>query len=445
MAGQSPQWNATSRVLRRMGFGATGRTIDAVSQLDLPQYVDSALGGDPNADPGARSTPLPDLSYPVSRPGKSATKEQRTAFNKRLSADRELLSSWWIRRMLAVGQPVHEKLTLLWHNHFATSAAKVRYASMMAAQNEALRANNLGDFRLLAHTMLTDAAMVLWLDGQTNTAKAANENLAREFMELFALGHGNGYTESDVRAGARALTGWTIDKKGQATFTARRHDSSPKTLFGQTAPFDAAQFCDIVLSQPHSSRYIATRLWQQLASDAPPTAHTLERLVVAYGPERNLRALTSAILTDPEFLNGGPKLITTPTEWLVGAARTLNVTVSDTGKRTTITHTAHLDTVLKALGQQPFYPPSVGGWPAGRAWMSTSSAGIRFSAAEALAQVGDLSTIEQTHPTDRIDAVGYLIGVGHWTDSSAAALTPLISTPPRLVAAALNSPEYLTT
>ncbi len=137
------------------------------------------------------------------------------------------LSGWWLRRMVAVGQPLHEKLTLLWHNHFATSAQKVRAASHMAAQNQKLRTGSLGDFRSLAYSMLTDAAMLRWLDGQTNTAKAPNENLAREFMELFTLGHGNGYTEDDVREGARALTGWVIRRRPPADLdgpqTPRRH------------------------------------------------------------------------------------------------------------------------------------------------------------------------------------------------------------------------------
>ena len=75
----------------------------------------------------------------------------------------------------------------------------------MAAQNQKLRSLSLGDFRTLAYAMLTDAAMMHWLDAQTSTAKAPNENLAREFMELFALGHGNGYTEDDVRAGCPGI------------------------------------------------------------------------------------------------------------------------------------------------------------------------------------------------------------------------------------------------
>ena len=152
--------------------------------------------------------------------------------------------------------------------------------------------------------MLTDAAMLRWLDGQTNTAKAPNENLAREFMELFALGHGNGYTEDDVRAGARALTGWAIGPDGRTSVVPKRHDSTAKTLFGRTGNFDAAGFCDAVLAQPKSAEYVARRLWQQLASDEPPSAQVLDRLVSAYGPDRNLRALTRAILTDDEFTTG---------------------------------------------------------------------------------------------------------------------------------------------
>ncbi len=226
--------------------------------------------------------------------------------------------------MIAAELPLHEKLTLLWHNHFATSAQKVRIAAYMAAQNQKLRTLALGDFRTLAYTMLTDAAMLRWLDGQLNTAKAPNENLAREFMELFTLGHNNGYTEDDVRAGARALTGWTISD-GRAVLVARRRDPTPKTLFGATGDFDAAGFCDAVLARPGSASHVAGRLWQQLVSDEPPSPPALDRIVAAYGPERDLKALTRAILTDDEFTGGRATVVNTPVEWLVGVIRALRV------------------------------------------------------------------------------------------------------------------------
>ena len=143
------------------------------SRRDWPAYVDAMLGANPDADPGAVATPMP-------TPGSAARPRQRRDASGPQSSSatnwpskQGVLSGWWLRRMVAVRQPVHEKLTLLWHNHFATSAQKVRVAAYMAAQNQKLRTLSLGDFRTLAYSMLTDAAMLRWLDGQTNTAKAA--------------------------------------------------------------------------------------------------------------------------------------------------------------------------------------------------------------------------------------------------------------------------------
>jgi uncharacterized protein (DUF1800 family) len=437
MPGQSAQWIATARMLRRAGFGVTGPEVDAAVTRDWPSYVDAMLGANPDADPGAVATPMPSLAEPRA-PGKGATPAARKQYNQQISEQQGVLSDWWMRRIVSVGQPIHEKLTLLWHNHFATSAQKVRVAAYMAAQNQKLRTLSLGDFRTLAYTMLTDAAMLRWLDGQSNTAKAPNENLAREFMELFALGHGNGYTENEVRDGARALTGWVIGADGKTSMIPKRHDGAAKTLFGDTRNFDAAGFCDVVLAQPKSAEYVAGRLWQQLASDDPPSPQALDRVVAAYGPGRNLRALTRAILTDAEFTGGRAAVVNTPIEWLVGVMRALRVPIDNPAQR------KHAGATLQALGQRPFYPPSVGGWPHGEVWLSTASAGARLRAATQLARVGDLSSIESADDDDRIDAVGYLIGVGAWSDRSVKALQPLVSRPPQLVAAAVNTPEYLT-
>jgi len=423
----------TARALRRSGFGVTGAEVDAVVTQDWSSYVDTALATDPDADRGALATPIPSLP-PPQPPGKGATTAARTQYRRRLSEQNDELTRWWLRRMTAVELPLHEKLTLLWHNHFATSAQKVRIAAYMAAQNQKLRALKLGDFRTLAYTMLTDAAMLRWLDGQLNTARAPNENLAREFMELFTLGHNNGYTEDDVREGARALTGWTISD-GRAVLAARRHDPGPKTLFGVTAGFDAAGFCDAVLARPGSAAHVAGRLWQQLVSDEPPSPSALDRIVAAYGPQRDLRALTRAVLTADEFTGGRATVVNTPVEWLIGVIRALG----NPGD-----HDKLIESTLKALGQRPFFPTDVNGWPRGQVWLSTASARTRWHAALQLARAADLSAIESTAAGDRIDAVGYLIGVGAWTDRSADALRPLVRRPAQLIAAAVNTPEYLT-
>src|ERR1700746_3428685 len=132
MPGQSAQWISTARALRRAGFGVTGPEVDAAVNRDWPSYVDTMLGANPDAAPGALATPMPSLAEPRA-PGKGTTPAARKQYDQQLSEQQRVLSDWWMRRMVSVGQPIHEKLTLLWHNHFATSAQKVRVAAYMAA------------------------------------------------------------------------------------------------------------------------------------------------------------------------------------------------------------------------------------------------------------------------------------------------------------------------
>jgi uncharacterized protein (DUF1800 family) len=435
---QSSQWIAAARLLRRTGFGAAGPQIDALAGKDWSQYLDGALGSDPEADLGARATPMPTLS-PHSPPGDRASQADIDAYGRLLYDEMAQLTGWWLRRMIAVQQPLHEKLTLVWHDHFATSADKVSMGAWMAAQNQKLRTLKLGGFADLAYAMLVDAAMLVWLDGESNTATAPNENLSREFMELFTLGHGNGYSEGDVKEGARALSGWQIDQSNGSTHSADAlHDHAAKTLLGRRGNFDAAGFCNIVLAQPQSATFVATNLWRRLASDSDPSVETLDRLIGAYGPNRDLKALTKAVLMDPMFTHRASTLVTTPVEWMIGVVRSLGVHLDgDTLLR-------EAAVALAALGQLPFYPPDVGGWPRGRAWLSTGSSSVRVWAATKLVTIADLSIVEQAAAGDRIDAVGYLIGIGEWSDRTVVALKPMTGNPQGLVAAAVNTPEYLT-
>jgi uncharacterized protein (DUF1800 family) len=437
LSSQTSRWIATARLLRRTGFGATGPQIDAVAKQDWSAYLDQALSLDPDADPGAVATPRPMPISPV-MPDDGASDAAFKEFNDTLFDQMTELTSWWVRRMAAVNEPIHEKLTLLWHNHFATSAQKVSAAEWMGHQNQKLRILKLGDFRTLAYSMLTDAAMLFWLDGVRNSAGAANENLSREFMELFTLGHGNGYTEHDVKEGARALTGWFIGPGGTADIAPAHHDSTSKTVMAVTGDLDEASFCDIVVGQPNSAVFVATKLWRMLASDTDPSTATLDRLVSAYGPGRDLKALTKAVLLDPEFADRAGTVVNTPVEWLIGVVRSLKAPIDDPDLLEAIV------VALTVMGQRPFYPPSVGGWPSGQAWLSTSSISARAWAADKFTKSGDLSVVEQAATVDRVDAAGYLLGIGAWTDRTVAALKPLVHDPRQLVAAAVNTPEYLT-
>jgi uncharacterized protein (DUF1800 family) len=435
---QSNEWIAAARLLKRSGFGATGSDIDSVvASGDLRVYIDNSFSADNAKDVGVAATPMPLLEAPE-RPVDQSTASALERYSADLSDQMDDLTRWWLRRLAAVEQPLVEKLTLLWHNHFATSGRKVKIAALMAAQNQKLRDQVLGKFSDLAYAMLTDAAMIKWLDGQSNRDGSPNENLAREFMELFALGHGNGYTEDDVRAGARALTGWRLRPNGDAVLLAKFHDESTKTILGVSGPIGAREFCDIVLARPESARYIADRLWRQLASDHPAPRATLRRLITAYGDDRDLAELTKAILADPEFSESAGDKISSPVEWMIGLVRSVRVDLDRPEQLSKVVST------LTALGQLPFHPPDVAGWPQGRAWLSASSASVRLRAALALVKAGDVSIVEESPVTDRIDAAGYVLGIGAWSSRSAAALASLVSDPAMLVASAANTPEYVT-
>ena len=142
-----------------------------------------------------------------------------------LTQQNDVLTVWWLGRMVSSRQSFVEKLTWFWHGHFATGAPSVRSAHVIFAQNETLRRLGGGRFDDLIAAMTVDPAMLIWLNGSGNRVGAPNENFARELMELFMLGVGN-YVEADVREAARALTGWTVDKRSvSAKFDPRRHDS----------------------------------------------------------------------------------------------------------------------------------------------------------------------------------------------------------------------------
>lgn len=429
------KWADTARLVRRTGFGATGSAIDTAVVQGADRYLATMLAADPNSDPGAVRTPPPTFQ-PIPPVGKGADQAARKAYRQAVNAQLQQLTTWWLRRMVAVQQPFGEKLTFVWHNHFATSATKVRRAGVMLTQNEKLRRLGRGPFGDLAYAMLTDAATLSWLDGQRNVKGAPNENLAREFMELFALGHSDGYTETDVREGARALTGWKINSDGSTTMRPKFHDDGIKTLLGVTGPLDAAGYCDAVLARPAGTAYLITRTWGQLASGHPPTAATLATLTTAYGSHRDLSAMLTALLSSAEFAAARGTSVITPVEWLVGAIRSLQVPLDDAAAK-------KLLPVLTGLGQLPFYPPSVAGWPPGTAFLSTSAAEQRMKTAATLVRSADLDAVSSVAPASRVDAVGHLLGVPGWTDRTAAALKDSVADPRTLVTVALNAPECL--
>ena len=437
----SDAWSLAARLARRTGFGATGAEVDAILARGPAAHIRAILAADPAQDPGAKSTPPPTFDK-VPAAGKGADQQARKARNAALRAQLTELAGWWVRRMAAAQSPFGEKLTFLWHNHFATSASKVRQAPLMLAQNRKLRTLGRGDFHTLASAMLTDAAMLYWLDGEANTKAAPNENLSREFMELFALGHGDGYTETDVREGARALTGWSIRYTDGTTYLdPSRFDAGTKTFLGVTGDLDAAAYCDAVLARPASGPFVCGRMYRQLVSDDAPSAPVLEAITAAYGPTRSLTGMLTTMLAADDFAAKASTSVVSPVEWLIGLVRALKIPLDGPAGDRTVTK---LLGVLKQLGQVPFYPPNVGGWPSGQAWLSTSAAELRMRTAAALVRQADLDALRTAPASGRLDALAHLLGLATWSDRSKAVLQQNISNLEQLITVAVNTPEYLT-
>ncbi|WP_027345823.1 DUF1800 domain-containing protein [Hamadaea tsunoensis] len=421
-------------LLRRMGFGPTSAEVDAAAATDPRQLV-AGLISQGGPDPGA--TPLPTFADdPYLHPDQAAGKDREAKARARQAAQQQLtgLADAWVRRMATARGQFAEKMVFFWHGHWATSAQKVKSATLMRGQLETFRALGRGDFTAFARAMVRDPALIVWLDGQRNTAKAPNENLARELMELFTLGIG-AYAESDVKSAAKALTGWTIDRTtGRAVFAPKRHATGDKTVLGTTADLDADGLVNLIAGRPEHAAFLAGRLWFRFASTDPLPDSTRTAMTGAYGPGHDVNAMLTALFTDARFVETRGHLVKQPVEWAVGAIRQLGVTAPPKG----------LLNGLRGMGQVPLRPPSVGGWPAGTAWLTTSSLQVRMKLAAAIAAAVPDPTLTALRGggTTKLDALAHLLAVDGWTDRTRATLAEVAAKPAALITAALVSPEY---
>src|SRR5579862_1110204 len=372
-----------AHLLRRTGFGPTAAEVDAATAAGYEATVGALLDFS-GTDPADAISPPP-LSPPlVSAQGLSVA--QRQAINRQRQADLVALTSWWLRRMAATSHPLREKLAWFWHGHFATSVQKVQRVDLMAAQNRLFRQMADGDFEALTLAVAKDPAMMIWLDTITDVAAHPNENFARECMELFTLGIGN-YSEDDVKEAARAFTGWKFDRAtGVFRLVARQHDSGQKTVLGQTGPWGGEDVVHILTHAPASARFVAARVWSHFAYPVTPSDGVVGDLAEGFAADRDLGGLVKAVLLHPGFRSPAATtgLVKQPVEWVVGAARVLGVPVADT----------RFVTALEGLGQQPFAPPNVGGWPQNEYWVTTASMLTRLRVAAAMVAAAPASVLD---------------------------------------------------
>jgi uncharacterized protein (DUF1800 family) len=465
MAQISPE---IDHLLRRAGFGISSEDVEifrdmspsaAVSYLvdyeGRPDDVDARIGRPDHAQIVAKDLFAPDIDIDDAR--------QR-----------------WMFRMIHSRRPLQEKMALFWHNHFATAYSKlvadsgtVQGAKMLAhkpgtlrgpqGQIELFRKYALGNFRDLLLQVAQDPAMVVWLDGKSNTKGKPQENFGREVMELFTVGVGN-HTEADVYAAARVFTGWNLRKSAdyrqdeygdvnayqEFAYNADEHEASAKTFTfpiytngTRTIPArsesegmqDGVDLITALAIHPETARRLARKFWSFFVSEIhQPDPAFVESTAAVYLQNRTeIRPVVRHILSSPWFNNPSVRhaRYSWPAEFVARAIREVGW------------QGFSLDTVkspLASMGQQLFEPPNVGGWPLGSDWFSTGTmlARTNFAATLAASQKQHLAaTLESAGQTpqallaamlDRVTPapldpapqqalMAYLVAAGTWTGS----------------------------
>jgi hypothetical protein len=272
------------------------------------------------------------------------------------------LGYWWANRMLQTTHPVEEKMALLWHGHFATHENKVRDYRKMVQQIDLFERGATGNLRDLTIQVAQNPAMLYFLDAQYNVKGAANENFAREVMELFTMGVGN-YSEKDVRECARAFTGWYFDNLAFKV-DPDKHDGGAKTFLGRTGNFDGTDVLRIIFEQPVTAEYLAGKIYRFLVRDELSADLRRKLGAVLRDHDYEVKPLLTAIFSSRDFYSqasyGGH--IKGPVEHLVAMMKQLGVAempgVPDFNQSTI------------AMGQHLLNPPSVAGWAGGKAWIT---------------------------------------------------------------------------
>jgi uncharacterized protein (DUF1800 family) len=376
------------RVLWRAGFGATAHEARRWSHRGRGATLDWLLS------PTGRKAPL----LPGPRP---------MALDPVNEYGHDVL--WWLDRMVRTTRPLEEKMVLLWHDHFATRDVDT---PLMLRQNALFRRHALGSFPALLGDVMQDPAMGSFLNLIGSYKDEPNENFARELMELFTLGEGNGYTERDVREAARALTGYVPGREvggvlKSVRFDPERHDPGVKRIFGHRGRFGPQDVLRLCVAHHAHPEFLVRKLWAYFV-DAPLDARTRLRLQRLYvRSDHKVKPVVAEILDHPKLYVklDAPTMVKAPVVAVAGMLRAggAGVRVDD------------WTWVLSGMGQQLFSPPSVAGWDWGPAWMSSNAMRMRFTAANVLLgqpgfKVEDKSTPLELTPKQHLDRALAAVG-----------------------------------
>ena len=295
--------------------------------------------------------------------------------------------SSWMYHMINTERPLEEKMSLFWHQVFATGNSKVDNCDQLLEQLDMFRLHALGNYRTMLVELAKNPAMIFWLDNNENHRDAVNENWGRELLELFSMGVSN-YTEVDVREASRAFTGWTIKPKiprlpygrfpWRFDFREEDHDETEKTFLGHTGNLNGEDIIDILVKEPATSRFICRHLYNFFVADEVQVPawtiepardeEALDAMVTAFEESGyEITAVLRTMLNSEFFKEARFSKIKSPAEVVAGTLKLVGAWdmpkpgISDIGLQPGY------------MGQSILDPPSVEGWYTGKEWINSGS------------------------------------------------------------------------
>jgi uncharacterized protein (DUF1800 family) len=379
-----------THLLERTLFGVSQSDIAYFSGKTVTQVVDELLNPTaPLPDPPVKeytvsaTATTPDNNIAVGTTWVNDPNTDGTVASLR----RASFKKWWMGLLINQDKSVREKMTFFWHNHFATETNDVSNAQYVYKHHSLLRANALGNFKTLTKQVTLDPAMLVYLNGQLNTAAAPDENYARELQELFCCGKGAGslYTEADVRAAARVLTGWRNNATTMSSyFDSTRHDVNSKTfssfynntvITGRTGAtagnLELDDLLNMIFQTQEVAKYICRRLYRWFVYydiDASVETNVITPLANIFRTNNyEIKPVLSALLKSEHFFDIQSRgcQIKSPVDLVVGLCREFNVQFQPASDYiTNYGFYNYLVNWVSNMQQNIGDPPDVSGWKA---------------------------------------------------------------------------------
>lgn len=381
-------WTETEikHLCRRVLFGVSKADIDFFKTKTMNQSVDallnfSATDPEPPLNNYSANVNFPDANVPLGQTWVNANENGLLSGVRRAS-----FKAWWMGLMINQERTIREKMTLFWHHHFATESSIIQLARFTYDHHKMLRQNCLGNFKNLTRLVSTDCAMLVYLNGEKNTKTAPDENFGRELQELFTVGKDlpNNYTEEDVKAAARIMTGWRNNRTGYTSFfDSTKHDSTNKqfsafynntVITGKTGTAGATELDDLInmiFNHEEVAKYICRKIYRffvyYVIDENVETNVIVPLATIFRNSGYNIKTVMDTLLKSEHFydsLNRGC-VIKSPTDHLVGIARTFNILLpSPTNVTQTYSHLGYIQQIGMVLGQDIGDAPNVAGWAA---------------------------------------------------------------------------------